>query len=116
MANELSTIPAELLPSQVHYSMQSQSMSHFASSRNQNENVTIQWDNIVFSTIIKDKVKSSVFNPVYIKRNILKGISGEMTNGELLAILGPTGICSRLINYAFIDLSCGLQVVGRAPC
>lgn len=70
---------------------QSVMMSHFAQSRSQEESVTIEWKDIYFSCLIKDKVKSTVTNTVYIQREILRDLSGKITSGELLAILGPTG-------------------------
>lgn len=63
-------------------------LSHFTKSRSSSENVTIEWNNIVFSTLIKDKVKSSLFKSVYNERKVLKGLSGSISSGELLAVLG----------------------------
>jgi ABC-type multidrug transport system ATPase subunit len=51
----------------------------------------MRWDNIQFSTLIKDKATSSLLHTNYTSKDVLKGLSGEISNGELLAILGPTG-------------------------
>lgn len=66
-------------------------MRHFSKSRSALETVTIEWRNIELSTIIKDKLKSKMGKPVYNERKILKGLNGEISSGELLAVLGPTG-------------------------
>lgn len=61
------------------------------SNRRSDERVTIRWENIRFETMVKDAEKSTVLAPVYKKKQILRGLNGSASSGQLLAILGPTG-------------------------
>ena len=65
--------------------------AHYASSRNDNEKITIEWKDLNYSILAKDPVKSSFFSPVYKNKRILRSMQGNVSSGELLAIMGPTG-------------------------
>jgi hypothetical protein len=63
----------------------------FASSRQADESVELEWNNINYSILVKDAAKSKFCNTVYKRKDILKNVSGKATSGQLLAIMGPTG-------------------------
>ena len=63
-----------------------------ASKRSLDERVVLEWNSITYSVFIKDASKSTFFKPEYKEKTILKGLDGRAKSGELLAIMGPTGI------------------------
>jgi ABC-type protease/lipase transport system fused ATPase/permease subunit len=63
----------------------------FASSRQADESIELEWSNINYSMLVKDAAKSKFCNTVYKRKDILKNVSGKATSGQLLAIMGPTG-------------------------
>jgi CRISPR/Cas system-associated endonuclease/helicase Cas3 len=94
---------------------------YFSKTRNKDQIIDLEWNNIDFSIIVKNKkvdkiskknrsleiiesqenhenskVSNEIFYPSvldakYKKRNILKNVSGKISSGQLLAIMGPTG-------------------------
>lgn len=67
------------------------SMGRMKSMRSKDERVVINWNSVVFQTVMKDPSKASPFKTVYKTKTILNGLHGRASSGELLAILGPTG-------------------------
>jgi len=63
-----------------------------ASRRSAEEKVVLEWNAISYSVFLKDPNKSTFMKPVYTDKLILKGLDGRARSGELLAIMGPTGI------------------------
>lgn len=94
---------------------------YFSNTRKKDQIIDLEWNNIDFSIIVKNKkvekiirknktleiiesqenhenskvsndiLDPSVFDAKYKKRNILKNVSGKISSGQLLAIMGPTG-------------------------
>ena len=71
--------------------VQSALSKHFATTRTGDDSFDLEWININFSILVKDTAKSSFGKPAYIKKDILKDVSGRIASGQLLAIMGPTG-------------------------
>lgn len=65
---------------------------HFSETRSGDESIELEWKNINFSILVKDSEKSSFLNTIYKKKQILNNISGKIISGQLLAIMGPTGM------------------------
>jgi ABC-type multidrug transport system fused ATPase/permease subunit len=78
----------------------SQLSAHFSSSRKGDGSLELEWRDIRFSMLIKDPKKSSLAKTVYKEKEILKGVSGCVVSGQLLAIMGPTG-CGTLYAETF---------------
>ena len=72
---------------------ESKLFAHYAKSRNQNEKVSISWEDLNYSVVVKDPSKSTFFKTAYKNKKILRSLHGSAQSGELLAIMGPTGIC-----------------------
>lgn len=70
---------------------QSELYRHYSESFNKTEKITLTWNNLSYSILIKDKTNSSIINTKYKNKIILRNISGRATSGEMLAIMGPTG-------------------------
>ena len=62
-------------------------MSHYSQSRQGDSSVTIEWKDVVFSTLLTDKAASTHFKTVFQVRKILKGLNGRVTSGEMLAVM-----------------------------
>jgi ABC-type multidrug transport system ATPase subunit len=77
---------------QIDMSLKQSALSrHFASTRASDDSFDLEWKNLNFSILVKDTAKSSFGRPAYKKKDILKDVSGEISSGQLLAIMGPTG-------------------------
>ena len=70
---------------------QSALSKHFAKTRSNDEGLDLEWKNVNFSIVVKNKSKSSFGKPAYKKKEILQNVSGRVLSGQLLAIMGPTG-------------------------
>src|SRR5690349_8814675 len=70
--------------------------THYSKSRDQQEKVSIKWEDISYAVVGKDPSKSTFLRPVYKNKHILRNLSGSAVSGELLAIMGPTG-CATII-------------------
>lgn len=87
----------------------SSQLSHlFSNTRSEDEMVQLEWKNIYFSTIMKNKIESTLLKPVMYEKVILDGVSGSIMSGQLLAIMGPTGILIYLtcLNLLIFFLRC----------
>jgi hypothetical protein len=62
------------------------------STRSKDEKVVIRWKDVCFDTVVKDPSKSNFFHTSYKTKQVLCDMSGRAASGELLAIIGPTGI------------------------
>lgn len=71
--------------------VQSALSKHFSASRVGDDSFDLEWKNINFAIAVKDTAKSSFGRPVYKKKAILQDVSGKISSGQLLAIMGPTG-------------------------
>lgn len=72
-------------------SKQSALSKHFATSRANDGGIDLEWKNVNFSILVKDRGKSSFGKTAYKTKEILKDVSGRVLSGQLLAIMGPTG-------------------------
>eukprot|EP00607_Mallomonas_marina_P004883 CAMPEP_0182437988 /NCGR_PEP_ID=MMETSP1167-20130531/85430_1 /TAXON_ID=2988 /ORGANISM="Mallomonas Sp, Strain CCMP3275" /LENGTH=574 /DNA_ID=CAMNT_0024631123 /DNA_START=83 /DNA_END=1804 /DNA_ORIENTATION=+ len=61
------------------------------SNRHADEKVVLEWADVQYSLMVKNEKRSKFMNPAYMERKILKGVSGSVISGQLLAIMGPTG-------------------------
>lgn len=116
--NTTTTADIENHPSTGQHKKLSALSKYFAKTRSKDKVITLEWKNINFSIIVKNKEKkkkdnaiidnkngnnkdnndnsatdsySSFFNTKYKKKAILKNVSGKISSGSLLAIMGPTG-------------------------
>jgi hypothetical protein len=65
--------------------------------------ISLVWKDIDLYVLTKDSAQSQFLRPAFKNKHILKGISGKATNGELLAIMGPTGkFLSRCSTNSFL--------------
>ena len=69
-------------------------MQYYANSRSNDGSLKIEWKDIKFSILSKNKAKSTTFKTIYHERKILKGLFGSIKSGEMLAIMGPTVNCT----------------------
>ena len=65
--------------------------NHYAKSRQHDEKVVIEWENLEYSIVQPDAKKSTILKKVYEEKKILKNLNGRAESGQLLAIMGPTG-------------------------
>lgn len=54
--------------------------------------VSLVWEDIDMAIVVPDSSKSTIFHKVKKSKRILKSVSGKAVSGELLAIMGPTGM------------------------
>ena len=70
---------------------QSALSKYFATTRSSDDAFDLEWRNINFSLVVKDTAKSKFGKPAYKKKQILQDVTGKISSGQLLAIMGPTG-------------------------
>lgn len=70
---------------------QSALSKYFATTRSGDDSFDLEWKNLNFSIVVKDAAKSKFGRPAYKKQQILHDVSGKISSGQLLAIMGPTG-------------------------
>jgi ABC-type multidrug transport system fused ATPase/permease subunit len=56
------------------------------------EKVTLVWENINLTILTKDIKNSTFLSSKYYSKRVLRNVSGKALSGELLAIMGPTGM------------------------
>jgi ABC-type transport system involved in cytochrome bd biosynthesis fused ATPase/permease subunit len=81
----------------------SQLSAHFSSSRKGDGALELEWEDIRFSMMVKDPKKSKPLKTVYKEKQILRGVSGRVASGQLLAIMGPTGCGALLLLSDLLD-------------
>ena len=72
-------------------SPQSELSRHFQKTRHGDGSIKLEWSDINYSILVKNTEKSKLCSKVWKKREILRGVSGSVASGQLLAIMGPTG-------------------------
>jgi ABC-type multidrug transport system fused ATPase/permease subunit len=72
--------------------------SHFSSSRSGDEKITMVWKDINFYMLEKDSAESKFMKPEYRTKHILQNVNGMAESGQLLAIMGPTGLIWYLVS------------------
>jgi len=59
---------------------------YYAATRQSEDKITLEWENLEYSTFVKDpRLKQ------FVRKDILRNVTGHGSSGELLAIMGPTG-------------------------
>ena len=70
-------------PSTLSPRSQSKLSQHFQSTRGYDDNMTIVWENIDYSLLVKDQKTSKPFAAKFKEKNILRNISGSVQSGML---------------------------------
>ena len=72
-------------------------LKHYSQSRAGHEKILMTWSDIEYSILVKDPKASKPFHSVMKSKTIISSMSGSAESGELLAIMGPTGLVRNCI-------------------
>lgn len=74
------------------HNVSSQFFKTFGKVRDEEQSVNLMWQNINYSVLEKDPERSTKFHTEYKEKNIVVNASGYAESGQLLAVLGPSGM------------------------
>ena len=81
---------------------------HYSQSRAGHEKILMTWSDIEYSILVKDPKASKPFHTVMKSKTIISSMNGSAESGELLAIMGPTGLVLSILYirmYGYVTIA-----------